>query len=101
VWKNNHIDSTLNPRWGTAKIPMAILCNGDVDRPLRIDVLGILAYIYSLQFHNLFIAYSRLGEEWQACIYGSSGNLCPAFVDYERWVNKHHRAREAISTWLR
>jgi copine 1/2/3 len=38
VWKNNHIASTLNPRWASAKIPMVTLCNADIDRPLRITI---------------------------------------------------------------
>lgn len=40
VWRNNHIDSTLNPHWGEAKIPMALLCNGDIDRPLMLRIFG-------------------------------------------------------------
>lgn len=39
VWKNQHIPSTLNPHWSVAKIPMTVLCNGDIDRPVRIEVL--------------------------------------------------------------
>jgi hypothetical protein len=42
VWENQHINSTLNPRWAVVTIAMAALCNGDVDRPLRIDIYGML-----------------------------------------------------------
>ena len=38
VWKGNKIDNSLNPRWAETKIPMTILCNGDLDRPLRIQI---------------------------------------------------------------
>ena len=38
VWKNNRIDNSLSPKWGEAKIPMATLCNGDLDRPLIIEI---------------------------------------------------------------
>eukprot|EP01032_Pedospumella_encystans_P011642 gene11642-13527_t len=39
VWQNKHIDSSLNPRWSQVKIPLALVCNGDIDRPLRVEVL--------------------------------------------------------------
>lgn len=38
VWKSNHIDSNLNPCWPEVRIPMALLCNGDIDRPLKIEI---------------------------------------------------------------
>lgn len=38
VWRSEHKDNTLNPRWSTARIPMVALCNGDLDRPLKIDI---------------------------------------------------------------
>eukprot|EP01035_Chromulina_nebulosa_P030660 gene30660-40761_t len=38
VWENTKIDNNLNPSWGPARIPMAQLCNGDVERPLRIEI---------------------------------------------------------------
>ncbi len=38
VWKNNHIDSTLNPRWSETKLSIVLLCNGDIDRPLRVTI---------------------------------------------------------------
>eukprot|EP01034_Spumella_vulgaris_P025881 gene25881-32387_t len=38
VFQNKHIDNTLNPRWAEVRIPTATLCNGDFDRPLRIEV---------------------------------------------------------------
>lgn len=39
VWKNNKIDNTLSPKWGEAKIPLSTLCNADLDRPLRLEIL--------------------------------------------------------------
>lgn len=39
VWKSAKIDNTLNPTWVPAKIPMTTLCNGDLQRPLRIEVV--------------------------------------------------------------
>eukprot|EP01033_Poteriospumella_lacustris_P004544 gene4545-3249_t len=38
VWRSEHKDNTLNPRWALTKIPMVSLCNGDIDRPLKIDI---------------------------------------------------------------
>ncbi len=38
VFQNKRIDNTLNPRWAEVRIPTATLCNGDFDRPLRIEV---------------------------------------------------------------
>ena len=38
VWKNDKIDNNLNPSWAPARIPMAQICNGDVERPLRIEI---------------------------------------------------------------
>lgn len=38
VWKSDKIDNTLSPVWAAAKIPMHALCNGDVHRPLRIEI---------------------------------------------------------------
>ncbi len=38
VWKSVKIDNSLNPRWGEAKIAIMPLCNGDIDRPLRVAI---------------------------------------------------------------
>jgi hypothetical protein len=38
VWKNQHIDNNLNPIWPETKIPMALLCNADIDRPVKIEI---------------------------------------------------------------
>lgn len=38
VWKNNFIKNTLTPIWAEAMIPISNLCNGDLDRPLRIEI---------------------------------------------------------------
>lgn len=38
VFTLKHIDNTLNPRWSAVKIPIVTLCNGDLDRPLRIRI---------------------------------------------------------------
>lgn len=37
-WKNLTIKDTLSPKWAEAKIAMTTLCNGDLDRPLRITI---------------------------------------------------------------
>ena len=37
-WKNERIDNNLNPVWPVSRINMVQLCNGDIDRPLRIDI---------------------------------------------------------------
>lgn len=39
VWKSSVIDNSLNPVWKPVKIPMGALCNGDLDRPLKIEVM--------------------------------------------------------------
>ena len=38
VWENTKIDSNLNPSWAPVRIPMIQLCNGDIERPLRIEI---------------------------------------------------------------
>lgn len=38
VWKNQHIDNNLNPIWPETKIPMALLCNADIDRTIKIEI---------------------------------------------------------------
>lgn len=38
VWKSETINSTLNPCWAPCRIAMTLLCNGDLDRPLRIEI---------------------------------------------------------------
>ena len=38
VYKSNRIDNSLNPIWAYAKISLAALCNGDLMRPLKIEV---------------------------------------------------------------
>ena len=38
VWKNEKVDNSLNPSWAPARIPMMQICNGDIERPLRIEV---------------------------------------------------------------
>ena len=38
VWKSVRIDNNLNPKWAPVKIPMGSLCNGDIDRPLKIEI---------------------------------------------------------------
>ena len=38
VWESSVVQNSLDPRWSQVKIPMATLCNGDVHRPLRIEI---------------------------------------------------------------
>eukprot|EP01038_Epipyxis_sp_PR26KG_P006850 gene6850-9379_t len=38
VWRNERIENNLNPHWPEAKILMSTLCNGDLERPLKIEV---------------------------------------------------------------
>lgn len=38
VWKSTKIDNSLNPIWAATKIPMGALCNGDVHRPLKLEI---------------------------------------------------------------
>lgn len=38
VWKSTTIDNSLNPKWQATKILLSSLCNGDLDRPLKIDI---------------------------------------------------------------
>lgn len=39
VFKSNKIDNTLNPKWREVKIPMTQLCNNDLYRPLKIEIM--------------------------------------------------------------
>ncbi len=38
VWKNDPIMNNLSPTWPQSRIPMMKLCNGDIERPLRIEI---------------------------------------------------------------
>jgi hypothetical protein len=38
VWESSKVMNSLNPRWGQTKIPLSTLCNGDIHRPLRIEI---------------------------------------------------------------
>lgn len=38
VWKSSKVDNNLSPVWPAARIPMVTLCNGDVHRPLKIEI---------------------------------------------------------------
>lgn len=38
IWKNQFIPKTLSPKWAQCKISMAQLCNGDIDRPLKLVI---------------------------------------------------------------
>ncbi|KAJ1441132.1 Copine-domain-containing protein [Ochromonadaceae sp. CCMP2298] len=38
VHKSTKIDNSLNPIWALTKIPMTSLCNGDIYRPLKIEI---------------------------------------------------------------
>jgi hypothetical protein len=38
VWQNEKISNNLNPIWPLARISLSTLCNGDLDRPLKIEI---------------------------------------------------------------
>ncbi len=38
VWKSGKIENSLSPVWGLTKISMAALCNGDLHRPLLLEL---------------------------------------------------------------
>ena len=38
IFRNNPIMNNLSPTWPIIKIPIQKLCNGDIDRPIRIDI---------------------------------------------------------------
>ncbi len=38
VWQSEVVMNNLNPSWKKATMPLSILCNGDHNRPLRIEV---------------------------------------------------------------
>ena len=39
IYKNEPVNGNLSPQWDTARIPMMNLCNGDLYRPLSIEVM--------------------------------------------------------------
>jgi hypothetical protein len=39
VWRNDSIEDNLNPVWPEAHIPLSLLCEGDLDRNLKIEVM--------------------------------------------------------------
>ena len=38
VWKNEPVNDNLSPVWPPARIPMMNLCNGDINRPIIIEI---------------------------------------------------------------
>jgi hypothetical protein len=38
VWESSMVKNSLNPRWGQTKIALSTLCNGDIHRPLKIEI---------------------------------------------------------------
>ena len=38
VWSSETVKSSLNPTWKPLKIPLQRVSNGDLDRPIRLDV---------------------------------------------------------------
>jgi hypothetical protein len=38
VWESSVVMNSLNPRWGQMKLSMSTVCNGDIHRPLRIEI---------------------------------------------------------------
>jgi len=38
VWKNEKVDNNLSPVWPVTRIPMLNLCNGDINRPIIIEI---------------------------------------------------------------
>ena len=38
VHTTKHIENSLNPVWAVQKIAMSVLCNGDLDRPLKFEI---------------------------------------------------------------
>lgn len=39
VWKNTKVDNNLNPVFPVSRILISQLCNGDIDRPLKISIM--------------------------------------------------------------
>lgn len=52
VFKSEYIKNDLNPRWKPLQIKLQLLCNGDYNRPLRIQVC--------LPFQSLLAAERRV-----------------------------------------
>lgn len=41
VWKSKMISNNLNPRWDPVKLPLTAVCNGDIGRPLLIEIVDV------------------------------------------------------------
>jgi hypothetical protein len=39
VWKSDPLKETLTPAWPAFKIPMSLICNGDRERPLLLEIV--------------------------------------------------------------
>jgi hypothetical protein len=60
VWKNEPVMNNLNPKFPASRIKMMPLCNGDIDRPLRVALWdyesdGIFNSIHIYLFISLFL----------------------------------------------
>jgi Ca2+-dependent lipid-binding protein len=54
VWKSEVVKNNLNPQWKPSNISVQVLCNGDYDRPLRLEIYdwdndGTTTYMGGLQ----------------------------------------------------
>ena len=38
IYRSDHISETLNPKWKPASVDLTLLCQGDYDKPIRIEV---------------------------------------------------------------
>lgn len=39
VWKNDPVMNNLSPTWPITRVPMQVICNGDMDRPIKIRIM--------------------------------------------------------------
>ena len=45
VWQNEpNVRNSMNPIWPLSRIPMTALCNGDINRPIKIEIWGYQRY---------------------------------------------------------
>jgi len=38
VWKNDPVMKNVNPAWPASRLPLQLICNGDIERPLKIEI---------------------------------------------------------------
>ena len=71
-YQSEHVENNLNPQWKPATLPLAPLCNCDLDKPIRISFFdweedgrhNPMGYVVSSVNRLLYSKATKKGDEW-------------------------------------